>query len=182
MAKLRAIAADANSAPRDRSFAASLVQQFDSKGRLSDKQWACAERMGGPVTVGSTPTVSTADLALGLYTVGTDIWWVRTGRNSGNTYAMRLAAMPTEGEKPEWIFVRGGLRTVAQGGVHDHDGTVAATLGHASHFCCFCSIELEVGESVDRGYGPACADKYALPFDHATYAAQVKVRRENREG
>ncbi len=39
-----------------------------------------------------------------------------------------------------------------------------ATMGRASGRCCYCARTLTVGESVDRGYGPICANYHGLPY------------------
>lgn len=41
---------------------------------------------------------------------------------------------------------------------------VASAYGQRTGACCFCSKELTDGRSVSVGYGPICADKYALPW------------------
>jgi hypothetical protein len=108
-----------------------------------------------------------AALVPGLYTLDGAIWWVRTGRQSGNTYAMRLLSDPDAAGKPDWEYVRGGLAIVANGGLRDADGTVAARLGHAAHACVFCGTALtDDGDnrSVKVGYGPICANRYGLPW------------------
>jgi hypothetical protein len=161
---LRTIAASATAKPRDRDFAASLVSQYDRKGSLSEKQVAAAMQMINRAGLGAQPI---AALVPGLYTLDGAIWWVRTGRQSGNTYAMRLLSDPDAAGKPDWEYVRGGLAIVANGGLRDADGTVAARLGHAAHACVFCGTALtDDGDnrSVKVGYGPICANRYGLPW------------------
>jgi len=41
---------------------------------------------------------------------------------------------------------------------------VASAYGHATGNCCFCAKTLTDQRSVSVGYGPICADKYALPW------------------
>ena len=41
--------------------------------------------------------------------------------------------------------------------------------------CGFCGTELTRLYSRDMGYGPTCADKHGLPFDHTAYAASQIV-------
>ena len=65
IAKGRTIAANPEASPRDRSFASSLVDQYDRKGYLSEKQWACLDRM----SVSTTP-VATVEPGLYLATDG----------------------------------------------------------------------------------------------------------------
>jgi len=106
----------------------------------------------------------------GLYVVGPDgewssYWLVRTAKGSGNKYAMRLASTPVEGSKLNWEFVPSGLRDVRR----SRPGTAAeaAALGHQTHFCCFCGLQLTdegEGKSVEVGYGPICAGNNGLPW------------------
>lgn len=39
--------------------------------------------------------------------------------------------------------------------------------GKAKGYCCFCQKDLTNPESLLRGYGPICADRYGLPYDHS---------------
>ena len=41
--------------------------------------------------------------------------------------------------------------------------------------CGFCCKALTRSYSAGIGYGPTCAKKHDLPFDHAAYAASAKV-------
>lgn len=171
LAKLDNVAGNAAATPRDRDFAASLAAGLRRYGKLTERQEPHAIRLvekyggdGGAVTVSH---VDPSTLDVGLYTVGDDIWWVREGRKSGNTYAMRLASEPVEGSKLDWEYVKGGLRILAGLNASKDDGTVAARLGHVAHHCCFCGIPLtDDGDnrSVKVGYGPVCAQRYALPW------------------
>jgi len=56
-------------------------------------------------------------------------------------------------------------------------GTDAATILYGQHVgsCGFCNTELTRRYSRDMGYGPTCADKHGLPFDHKAYAASQLV-------
>lgn len=57
----------------------------------------------------------------------------------------------------------------------DPKGKTAAE-GKATGSCCFCRRALETAESLAVGYGPVCADKYALPwgFPKAKRAPKAK--------
>lgn len=56
------------------------------------------------------------------------------------------------------------------------DPTAATILyGQALGQCGFCFKALTRRYSADLGYGPTCADKHGLHFDHAAYAASAKV-------
>ena len=127
---------------------------------------AIATRLATP----EPEAVLSNDLAPGLYILGPEgewasYWRVTIGRGSGRTYAMRLVSEPREGEKLDWEYVKGGLRDVRRG--RPATAEEIASLGVQSHFCCFCSTELtddRTGHSIDRGYGPICANKYGLPW------------------
>lgn len=111
------------------------------------------------------PVAPAAPLELGLYVVDGTFWLVRLGRQSGNRYAMVLVSDPAAEGKPVWDFVRGGLDTVRTG--RRATAEEAASLGHATHHCCFCARELTdegEGRSVEVGYGPTCASKNGLPW------------------
>jgi hypothetical protein len=41
---------------------------------------------------------------------------------------------------------------------------VSAVIGKRYGHCCFCARELETRESLAVGYGPICAEKFALPW------------------
>ena len=47
---------------------------------------------------------------------------------------------------------------------NDDPVKVAKTSGMLTGNCCFCRKLLTTGESLTAGYGPVCADKYALPW------------------
>ena len=164
---LRLLVGDVKASPRNREFAMSLVNQYDDRGSLTDRQREAASSM---VARAAAPAADRTPVAPGLYVVGPDgewssFWLVRTGRQSGNVYAMRLMQAPTAGRKLVWEYVKGGLSDVRRGRAATADE--AAALGHASHHCCFCGIELTddgEGKSVDVGYGPICARKNGLPW------------------
>ena len=46
------------------------------------------------------------------------------------------------------------------------DNPIEATIkaGHKSGNCCFCGTELSNGRSIERGYGPICAENWGLPL------------------
>ena len=44
---------------------------------------------------------------------------------------------------------------------------IAINEGKKKGICCFCNRELTNTESVHRGYGPICADKYFLEYDYS---------------
>ena len=118
----------------------------------------------------ATTAATNTQLEPGLYVVGPDgewssYWLVRPARGGGHVYAMRLVAAPTAGRALQWDYIKGGLGTVRRG--RRATAQEAADLGHASHHCAFCGLELTddgEGRSVEVGYGPICAKKYGLPW------------------
>ena len=56
-------------------------------------------------------------------------------------------------------------------------GSDAAAIAYGRHVgsCGFCGTELTRRYSRDQGYGPTCADRHGLPFDHKAYAASQIV-------
>ena len=156
---LRLLIGDVKASPRNRTFAESLVAQYDDRGTLTDRQREAAQRMVANAATPATPVTN------GLYVVDGEYWLVRVGRQSGNQYAMRLAETPVAGRKLVWEFVRGGLASVRRG--RAATAAEAAALGHATSHCCFCGLDLTddgEGRSVDVGYGPVCARKNGLPW------------------
>ena len=89
-------------------------------------------------------------------------WQVRNNKQ-GFPYAMAGIILP--GVKPQWEYVRGGMRLLA--GAHRLTADEAAAIGALTHHCVFCSRELTddgEGRSVEVGYGPICARKHGLPW------------------
>lgn len=50
--------------------------------------------------------------------------------------------------------------------------------GKRTSRCCFCAREFDRLVSAEHGYGPDCADKYGLPFDHARYGKGEQLPHE----
>lgn len=89
-------------------------------------------------------------------------WQVRAAKHGG-LYAMAGTILPDT--KPEWQYVKGGMRHLA--GAHRLTADEAAAIGALTHHCVFCSRELTddgEGRSVEVGYGPICARKHGLPW------------------
>jgi len=89
-------------------------------------------------------------------------WQVKAARHGG-LYAMAGTILPEV--KPSWEYVKGGMSNLV--GAHRLTADEAAAIGHLTHHCCFCGIELTdegEGRSVEVGYGPKCARKHGLPW------------------
>lgn len=142
-------------AGRDRDFALSLIEYFDSRGRLSDKQWPHVERL-------AAAPAPTATVEEGVYVVddGTLILVYRT-RNG------HLAGKVWDGD--EWEYTgKAGVHRAATG--RPITAEEAAAFGHATEHCVYCARELTDNRSKAVGYGPTCAAKYDLPWGVAVPA------------
>ena len=98
----------------------------------------------------------------GIYDVLGTLYSIRESK-VGNLYAMVLVGQPEEGRKLSWEYAKGAIRTVERSGVR-LSAEQAAAIGHLTHHCCFCSLELTDGRSIDVGYGPVCASNNGLPW------------------
>ena len=58
------------------------------------------------------------------------------------------------------------------------ENPAAAAKAYGTRFghCCFCSLTLTDGPSIDAGYGPICADKYGLPWGGANQPLPINRR------
>ena len=143
----------ASLSPRDRTFAQSLIDQWSTKGRLSERQWPHADRLAQPAREAKCdPQPGDIVLADGEH------YLVVAGK-SGRPYAKRLVA-------GRWEYASGGM-TVARSGViltGDALAEWASQYGHAHGHCVFCALELTDERSVAVGYGPTCAEKRGLPW------------------
>jgi len=142
-----------NLSPKDATFALSLIGQFDSKGRLSEKQWPHVDRLAQP------QAEAKCDPDVGdIVEVDGDYYLVVLGK-SGRPYAKRLVA-------GKWEYASGGM-TVARSGViltGDALAEWASKYGHAHGNCVFCALPLTDERSVTAGYGETCAERRSLPW------------------
>lgn len=142
-----------NLSPKDATFALSLIGQYESKGRLSDKQWPHVDRLAQP------QAEAKCDPDVGdIVEVDGDYYLVVAGR-SGRPYAKRLI-------DGKWSYEAGGIARARQGLILTGDAlaTFASEYGHAHGHCVFCALELSDQRSVTAGYGETCAEKRGLPW------------------
>jgi hypothetical protein len=162
--------------PRDRSFAASLVNQFRERGRLSDKQWPHAKRFA------TEDTQETVRLEKGdIVAKDDELYMIVQSRTSGRLYAKRLVGQ-------NWAYDPSGISKARTGEVLTPEeaakrvclkkygalpGTeelrqLAVAFAHKTSTCMFCCRELTDERSDPKqggmGYGPVCADNYGLPW------------------
>lgn len=146
-------------------FAQSLARQYRSKGELSPKQVAAAEKMKAsceakraareasrPAPVAAEEKVTVA----GLYRRTEDgaIYKVQASR-SGNLYALRMVAGTKRGS---WDYESGAIRTLKASELLDLES--AKQYGRETGVCCSCGATLTDKASIEAGIGPICASKF----------------------
>jgi hypothetical protein len=131
----------------DASFARSLVEQWDRKGHLSDKQWACVERLTAAPQATVEPGVYVLDGG-GTFIL---VYATRNGHLAGKVW-----------DGHSWQYESGAQRRAATG--RPITAEQAAAFGHLTGQCVFCARELTDQRSIDVGYGPVCAGKNGLPW------------------
>ena len=175
-------------APDRRTFATSLCEQWEKRGSLSPKQIAWVPRLLGRedrprIQADFSPVVTLMCRAaqhlkypkirlasrtgcavlLQLATAGKyrgDVHVTDGGPYGNNTYFGRIAQDGGfEGRHGCPADVLELLTDLAR-----DPATVAGRYGHMTGNCCFCGRELEDERSTSVGYGPICADHYALPW------------------
>jgi hypothetical protein len=143
----------ASLSPRERTFAQSLIDQWSTKGRLSERQWPHVDRLARPVAE------ATCDPQPGDIVLADGEHYLVVAGKSGRPYAKRLVA-------GKWEYEAGGM-TVARSGViltGDALAEWASQYGHAHGNCVFCALPLTDDRSVSVGYGETCAGKRGLPW------------------
>jgi hypothetical protein len=143
----------ASLSPRDRTFAQSLIDQFGSKGRLSERQWPHVDRLSQP------PVEPKCDPQPGDIVQADGEYYLVVLGKAGRPYAKRLVA-------DKWEYEAGGMSTARSGLILTGDALAewASQYGHAHGHCVFCALELSDERSVSVGYGQVCASKRDLPW------------------
>jgi hypothetical protein len=143
----------ANLSPRDRTFAQSLIDQWSTKGRLSERQWPHVDRLSQP------PVEPKCDPQPGDIVQADGEYYLVVLGKAGRPYAKRLVA-------GKWEYEAGGMSTARSGLILTGDALAewASQYGHAYGHCVFCALELTDERSVSVGYGQVCASKRDLPW------------------
>lgn len=181
-----------NLSTRDTDFAVSLLQQFDERGTLSEKQayWLrkLADRAAGTPEpdhgIDGTALIAYFDRAaeaglqypkMKLTAGGHPLVLSRCGPRSKHHGAINV----TDGgsfEDGRWFgrIARDGSFTAGQACYGDVLAVLralaadpvktSALYGQRTGSCCFCRRHLEDYRSVAMGYGPICAEKWGLPW------------------
>jgi len=165
-------------------FAKSLVEQIDTKGVVSDKQMAAAERMltklvdnrevraakSGDIGMGAIEALFATAKANGLKRPAFVAFDLRispapeTGRNAG-AYYVKLDG-EYQGKIAGGRFIASG--DAAEGTLATLTAIAADPAGSARKYgketgiCCCCGKELTDPESVANGIGPVCATRWGL--------------------
>jgi len=120
-----------------------------------------APKVSGKAAVSNNNGAEHGDV---FVTADKDLLLVRMSRSSGNLYAS-IAPWPTSPGRIRWDYLKNGMPLVRK--ATKITAEEAAALGHVTHHCCFCGIELSdegEGRSVEVGYGPVCASNRGLPW------------------
>lgn len=148
-------------------FIGSIQDQYSRKGALSEKQWVLVERVAGGTE--EKPSLDLSGVPSGMYAVP-----------QGSTRLKIQIKHITKGKWAGWTFVSDGAMYGQQkkygsckpggnyqGGIQEQLAAVAAdpmvasaAYGHLTSSCGVCGRHLEDEESVARGIGPVCANKF----------------------
>ena len=116
--------------------------------------------------VGVEPPAPRVPAPLGIYRVDGEIFCVRKARTSDRVYAYKLINI--EGRDPRWDYAAGkvfelkveNMITVEQ----------AMEFGRMTGICAICGRLLTDEDSVRKGIGPVCGNKYSRTYQEAVGA------------
>jgi hypothetical protein len=148
------------------------------------EQCKVADSVAPKQTFAEVVTEILADIPDGSYAVaavaGTnDLTFVKFSTNKGvfnpekkgQRYVRHIVGGDGEAANVSIEWIRKVAAAVEAAGVNES----AILYGQHVGSCGFCNLSLTRKYSRDMGYGPKCADKHHLPFDHAAYAASQVV-------
>lgn len=172
------------------SFAASLLNQFNRRGSLSQKQWFWVNKLTTESAPASTDT-SLAPLADLVTRASANLKYPKIHLRPEPSTPIRLSRAGSRARFPGSVNVTNGApygdpdsrfygRILTDGtfqagrdltpavraaltALADDPVSAASEHGHRTGACCFCNRELTDPRSVHVGYGPVCADHYGLP-------------------
>jgi hypothetical protein len=166
------------------AFAKSIVEQIDSKGAVSEKQMAAAERMlakmeanravrasnSGDVDMAAIEALFATAKASGLKRLDFVADGLKispapeTGRNAGAYYVKTDASY--QGKIVGGRFIASGdadattLPRLAE--IAADPAGMARLYGKRTGICCCCGRELTDPASIEAGIGPVCATRWGL--------------------
>jgi hypothetical protein len=170
------------------SFAASLIEQFNARGDLSDKQIAAAYKVTAKNAERQAERTEKRTENSGQVDMTRIREMFDTASGNGlkrprfRTETLDLSLAPMHGKNPGAIYVKSGptycgkivgndfqavsrapADTLAKLVEIAKDPTgIAVKYGRITGSCGCCGRELTKQESIDRGIGPICADKWGL--------------------
>jgi len=151
---------------RDREFASSLVSQYRSRGRLSDRQWPHVHRLAAK---GQNPVV---EVEVGMYR-HPDGQIVRVYvTQTGNVATKTLVIESGKGR----LDYTGQAPLAALKPEHRLTEVEAAQVGRTHGFCVACLRHLDEDRSIAAGYGPTCAKTNGWRYPSAAEAASILNR------
>jgi len=177
----------------DNSFAQSLVNQFETRGSLSEKQWWWAEKLATEASqtgLEAMEQVDLTDLVEFMHAAGENLKFpkIRLATEDGHRVVLSIAG--PRAKRPGTINVTDGgpfgdnswFGRIALDGTFepargcttevqdmlnnmaDDPAGVATEHGHKTGNCCFCNRELTDPRSTKVGFGPTCAENFGLAW------------------
>lgn len=165
-------------------FAASLLEQYEKKGFLSEAQWYWVVKMVHEKdqlyicdTAEMFELLKNGKLYVKFPELKIDMRIYESGIvvNNGKKIAKYtkdgiLAPANTDPSvlnKFLLVFCKEGAKNCMQ------------RLGKKTGVCCYCGIILTHDISIGMGYGPRCAEKHGLPFPMEEYNKSLAARKRN---
>ncbi len=164
------------------SFAASLVEQFNKRGSLSEKQTGAAVAMlmkvkANKANRAEAPTVDLSNVVAMFNKAHEAIKTPKfrfedlvvsrapdTGANAGALYVKVGGEYAGKVKEGKWFGLRSApqetLSKLQQIAESPLDSAVA--YGRKTGNCAMCGRDLTKHESIDRGIGPICAERFGL--------------------
>lgn len=177
--------------PADKTeFRASLLNQFDRTGKLSDKQWRWVGILSGAATLDGIPTgfgtilamlvrasehiqrprlifravvEGRTDIVIKLNTRGRYEGEAHTTDGQPYGFNKYFGRVTKDGAFHPGRDLTPPVRAFLESLAADPAG-IAGAYGQQSGECCFCARELTDERSTQVGYGPVCAGNYGLPW------------------
>lgn len=151
-----------NLTTKDAGFAQSLINQFDSKGSLSELQRPYVASL---IDKAKNPT---PEIAPGLYVKDNVIYQVYVTKR-GNLGTKRLVDQGNG--HGSFVPDRGALSHLTD--AHRLTEAQASKFGKAYKFCVVCLRKLNDDRSKAVGYGPDCADNNGWFYPTRTQASEI---------
>lgn len=181
---------------RDQTFAQSLIENYDDRGRLTDNQFVWIEKLLSRTTPeGAAALAAEVEILKPIVDLLTKA--SETLKKPAIRFALpdgtcgKLSLAPASGVNAGHIYVKdgsqyagkitpqGAARLVGSGGrkaeilealkkFAEAPVETAKAYGKETGCCCFCAKELTDKRSIVVGYGPTCATKYELPWGDAS--------------